>query len=119
MRVGDFAEVARNFTAEDMADYAALAGAAPADAVPEPLLAALVSYLLGVRLPGPGTNYLKQDLAFPARAPLDTTLTARVEVTRLREDKQVADLWATCRTQDGVVVAEGRSLVKYADTGLA
>lgn len=32
--------------------------------VPEPLIAGLFSTLLGVRLPGPGTNYLKQELGF-------------------------------------------------------
>ncbi|MDR5652817.1 phosphate acetyltransferase [Ruixingdingia sedimenti] len=116
MQVGDFAELRRTFTAGDMAGFAALAGVEAGDRVPEPLLAALVSYLLGVKLPGPGTNYLKQELAFPAPAPLDAPLTARVEVTRLRADKRIADLWATCRTADGTLVAEGRSLVKYADS---
>ena len=116
MQIGDYSEVTRRFTPDDIAGFAALAGVDPGDSVPEPLLAALVSYLLGVKLPGPGTNYLKQELAFPAAAPLDAPLTARVEVTRLRADKRIADLWATCRTADGTLVAEGRSLVKYADS---
>lgn len=118
MRLGDVAEVERRFSQDDLAGYAALSGVAPGAALPEPLLAALVSYLLGVKLPGPGTNYLKQELSFPAEAPLGATITARVEVTRLRDDKKIADLWATCRTEDGVMVAEGRALVKYADTAL-
>lgn len=116
MRLGDFVGMRRSFTRADLDELGDLSGAAPGDTVPEPLLAALISYLLGVRLPGPGTNYLKQELCFPNAAPLDTELVARVEVTRLREDKRIADLWASVTLDDGTVVAEGRSLVKYADT---
>lgn len=115
MELGRFAEVQRRFGAEDVDAFARLSGAS-GDTVPEPLIAAMISYLLGVELPGPGTNYLKQDLAFHRAAPLDTVLTARVEVTRLRHDKRIADLWATCRLADGTLIAEGRSLVKYRDT---
>lgn len=117
MRVGQFAEVTRSFTAEDLAGFAALAGAPAGKTVPEPLIAALFSYLLGVKLPGPGTNYLKQELRFPAPAPPGTPLTARVEITRLRPEKHLVDLWATCRLPDGTVVCEGRSLVKAKDVG--
>ncbi len=117
MQVGDFAEITRRYTAQDLADYAALSGAEAVEGVPGPLIAALFSYLLGVELPGGGTNYLKQELAFTAPAPLDTDLTARVEITRLRRDKHLVDLWATCTTPDGTVVCEGRSLVKAKDVG--
>lgn len=119
MRLGDSAETRRRFTRADLSDFARLAGADADTTVPEPLLAALISYLLGVHLPGPGTNYLKQELSFPAQAPLDAELVARVEVTRLRPEKRIADLWATCRLADGTVVAQGRALVKYADAALS
>lgn len=117
MRVGQVADVTRSYSAADLADFAALAGAGGGgeNRVPEPLIAALFSYLLGVKLPGAGTNYLKQELAFPAPAPLDTLLTARVEITRLRPEKHLVDLWATCRLPDGTVVCEGRALVKAKD----
>ncbi|MCV6594017.1 MAG: phosphate acetyltransferase [Silicimonas sp.] len=117
LHLGQRAELTRSYTAGDLAEFAALAGTAPGEAVPEPLLGALFSYLLGVELPGPGTNYLKQDFAFPAPAPLDTALTASVEITRIRAEKQIVDLWASCTTPDGTVVCEGRALVKAADTG--
>ncbi len=116
MQIGEFCGIKRTFNETDLDGFADLSGTKTNAQVPEPLLAALISYLLGVKLPGPGTNYLKQELAFPASAPLNTELTAKVEVTRLREDKRIADLWATCTLPDGTVVAEGRSLVKYADT---
>lgn len=117
MNLGDKAEIRRSYSASDMADFAALSGVAPEESVPEPLIAALFSYLLGVELPGPGTNYLKQDLAFAAAAPLDTELTASVEITRIRPEKQIVDLWARCITPDGTVICEGRSLVKVRDVG--
>ena len=115
MEVGQSASVARTYSAEDLAAFASLSGIEPVDHVPEPLIAALFSYLLGVDLPGSGTNYLKQELAFRAPAPADTELTARVEITRLRPDKHLVDLWASCTAPDGTVICEGRALVKAKD----
>jgi acyl dehydratase len=117
MTPGDRAEIRRTYTQTDIEDFAALTGAEATGHVPEPLIAALFSYLLGVRLPGSGTNYLKQDLAFAAPAPLGTELTASVEVTRVRPEKHLVDLHARCVLPDGTLVCEGRSLVKVRDVG--
>lgn len=117
MKIGQNATTRRSFSAADLASFSHLNGVEAQDHVPEPLVAGLFSYLLGVHLPGPGTNYLKQDIAFRAPAPLDTELTATVEITRLRPDKHLVDLWARCTTPDGTVVCEGRSLVKAKDVG--
>ena len=116
MNLGDRVETRRTFAPSDLDAFFALSGAEPVDRVPEPLIAALFSYLLGVHLPGPGTNYLKQELKFTGTAPLDTELTASVEVTRLRPDRHLVDLLAQCRLPDGMVICEGRSLVKAQDT---
>lgn len=117
MHVGQIAEVSRTYTAEDLGAFAALAGAVPSGTVPEPLIAALFSYLMGVKLPGSGTNYLKQELSYLRAAPLDTELTASVEITRLRPEKHLVDLWARCALPDGTLVCEGRALVKARDVG--
>lgn len=114
LKTGQTAQTARSYTRDDLAAYAALSGAS-AGTVPEPLIAALFSYLLGVELPGSGTNYLKQELVFKAPAPLNTVLQATVEVTRLRPEKHLVDLWASCTAPDGTVICEGRSLVKAKD----
>jgi len=111
MQVGQFAEVSRRYGAEELRRLAGLGAAADGAVVPEPLIGALFSYLLGVKLPGPGTNYLKQEMRFLTPAPADQALTARVEITRLRPDKHLVDLWSTCRTEDGTLICEGRSLV--------
>jgi 3-hydroxybutyryl-CoA dehydratase len=84
MQVGQSASISRSYSRADLEDFASLSGTAVPQSIPEPLIAALFSYLLGVELPGPGTNYLKQELRFLAPASSDTELTAKVEITRLR-----------------------------------
>lgn len=115
MKVGQSASVTRSFGAAELAEFAAIAGAAPGDHVPEPLIGAMFSYLLGVELPGQGTNYLKQDMVFHAPAPPDTALTATVEITRIRPETRLVDLWARCVTVEGVLICDGRALVKAKD----
>lgn len=119
LTIGANAELSRRVSADDIACYVSLGGA-PADGTcPEPLIAALFSYLLGTKLPGPGTNYLKQSLEFPRQAPIGAVLTARVEVTRLRPEKHLVDLETTCRLADGTLIARGRALVYVADVNIA
>ncbi|TYO91301.1 phosphate acetyltransferase [Oceanicella actignis] len=117
LTLGQAAEIERRFGRDELAGFAALSGApgAPPGHVPEPLVASLFSYLLGVRLPGPGTNYLKQELRFLAPSPLDEPLTARVEIVRLRPDKHLVDLATTCRDGAGRLICEGRALVLARD----
>jgi hypothetical protein len=117
MNVGDRASLSRRYAAADIADFAGLAGVSPAtiDAIPEPLIGALFSYLLGVELPGPGTNYLKQEIAFHGAARLDEDVTATVEITRLRPDKHLCDLATTLTGADGRLIASGRALVLIKD----
>ncbi|KAJ55437.1 phosphate acetyltransferase [Actibacterium mucosum KCTC 23349] len=118
MKLGDFAETTRVYSDTHRAEFETLTGQnAAAGTVPEPLIAAMFSYLLGVELPGGGTNYLKQSLSFVAQAPLDEPLTARVEITRLRPEKHLVDLATTCRTGSGTLVCEGRALVLAKDVG--
>ncbi|SME92137.1 hypothetical protein SAMN06265365_101473 [Tistlia consotensis] len=119
LQVGDRAAVTRAYTAADLAGLAELAGleGAPGEAVPEPLIGALFSYLLGRELPGFGTNYLKQELRFLRPARLDEPLTATVEITRIRPDKHLVDLSTTCSAADGTLLCEGRALVLVRDVG--
>lgn len=119
LAVGNRASIIRSYTADDIRAFLGLAGskAAPADRVPEPLIGALFSYLLGVELPGFGTNYLKQEMTFEAAAPLGRPLTATVEITRLRPEKHLADLATICTDADGTVICRGRALVLVKDVG--
>lgn len=116
LAVGDSAEMTRSFTREDVEAYVAFGGdRPPLGLAPEPLVAAMFSKLLGVDLPGPGTNYLKQELRFTAAAKLGQPLFAKVEVTALRPDKGLVDLEATCTDLDGGIICSGRALVVAKD----
>jgi acyl dehydratase len=116
VKVGDSAQVTRIFSLEDLRDYTRLSGhAVTGGQVPEPLIGGLFSYLLGVKLPGLGTNYLKQETRYESAAAIGEALTARVEITRLRPDKQLVDLATTCRLANGSLAAGGRALVYVGD----
>lgn len=116
MKVGDATEVSRVISAKDVSEYASLIQqTGTGEQVPEPLVGALFSYLLGVRLPGQGTNYLKQETTFHRVACVGDTLTARVEITRLRPEKSLVDLATTCTDSEGRLVATGRALVSARD----
>ena len=94
-------------------------GSAPeseaATAVPGPLLAGMISDLLGTRLPGRGTNWLKQKVSYPAVANVGEVITAVVEITRLRPDKDLVNLRTTCTNPVGTIVCEGEALVLVKD----
>lgn len=116
---GQTASVTRTYASADRSVFVDLAGhdgPAP-ESVPGPLIGALFSYLLGVKLPGFGTNYLKQEMRFLAPAPYDEPLTARVTVTRLRPEKHLVDLETVCETAEGTRLCEGRALVYVEDVG--
>lgn len=118
MKLGDSSEVRRAISARDVSEYAALTQhTACGEQVPEPLVGALFSYLLGVRLPGQGTNYLKQETRFHQVAQVGESLTARVEITRIRADKHLVDLSTTCTNEAGHLIADGRALVSVRDVG--
>ena len=120
MQIGDKRSLTRSFTAADLAAFHQQAGlslSGDTDSVPEPLIGALFSYLLGVELPGFGTNYLKQEMQFLRPAPLGLPLSASVEITRLRPDKHLVDLRTLCAGPDGTIYCEGRALVRAKDVG--
>ena len=121
LALGQTAGVERVFTLADIAEYVALSGdpnpvyQAVRPPVPGPLLGGLFSYLLGVKLPGPGTNYLKHRLVYPQPAYVDQALTASVQIVRLRPDKSLVNLRTVCRNAAGETVCEGEALVLVRD----
>ncbi len=118
MKVGDKTSVTRTFDEAQLTDFFGLArNAPPVQYVPEPLLSGLISYLLGVKLPGPGTNYLKQETNFLAAARPGEAITTTVEITRLRPEKNLCDLSTTCIGNNGRVLCTGRALVLVKDVG--
>ena len=71
----------------------------------------LISAVLGTKLPGPGSVYLKQSLQFLLPVRVGDTVTAEVEVTDWRADKRIIVLKTNCFNQDGEAVAEGEAVL--------
>ncbi len=72
---------------------------------------ALISAVLGTRLPGPGTIYLGQTLRFLAPVKLGDRLSIRVEVTAKDAATRRVTLACTCTNQSGATVIEGEAEV--------
>src|SRR5271166_971378 len=72
---------------------------------------ALISALLGTRLPGPGTIYLGQDLRFRKPVAPGDTITATVTVQEKRAEKRIVLLNARCTNQTGDEVLTGTATV--------
>jgi len=126
LRTGMSANAARTFTAVDLDEYGDLTGDrnpifrddAEARArgfkrriVPWPLLAGMFSDVLGTRLPGRGTGWMKQALRYHSAAYLGEALTATVSITRLRADKELVNLATRISASDERVICDGEALV--------
>ena len=75
------------------------------------LSAGFISAVIGTRLPGPGTVYMRQTLDFLAPVRIGDTVTATVEVIEKMEDKKRVRLRTTCITQEGTRGVDGEALV--------
>ncbi len=76
------------------------------------LAAGLISTVLGTRLPGPGSVYVRQELNFLAPVRIGDTVTARVEVIEIMSEKKQLRLRTTCSTHDGTtLVLDGEAIV--------
>jgi 3-hydroxybutyryl-CoA dehydratase len=75
----------------------------------------LVSAVLGTKLPGPGTIYLSQTVQFKAPVFAGDTLTAKVKVLEVRQDKPIVKLETTCENQKGELILTGESVVLVED----
>lgn len=76
------------------------------------LTAGLVSAVLGVYLPGPGTIYLSQDLKFTAPVHFGDTIEARATIIDIDRSRQRVQLETVCTNQDKVVVLKGLAVVR-------
>ncbi|MDX6383258.1 MAG: 3-hydroxybutyryl-CoA dehydratase [Blastocatellia bacterium] len=75
------------------------------------LAASLISTVLGTELPGVGTLYLSQNTRFVAPVYPGDTVTARVTVTKIRDDKPIVTLETICENQDGELLIKGEAVV--------
>ena len=124
--VGETASIDRTLTYKDIELFAVLSG----DVNPQHLDAeyaestrfqgviahgmlggALISAVLGTRLPGPGTIYLGQTLQFLAPVRIGDQLRISVTVTARDEAKKRLTLACECINQDGTTVITGEAEV--------
>jgi len=78
--------------------------------------AALISAVLGTRLPGPGTIYLGQELQFLKPVAPGDTITATVTVKEKRPRKRIVLLDTVCTNRGGDVVLKGMATVIAPET---
>jgi phosphate acetyltransferase/phosphate butyryltransferase len=118
--VGDRATIQRTLTAADLQLFAAMSGdsadpqsgSEPAGVIAHGMWgAALISAVLGTRLPGPGTSYAAQTLKFDAPVRVGDTLTITVTVTFREEATRRVVLDCRCTNQDGETVISGVATV--------
>ncbi len=129
LAVGQSAELSRVYTAAELAEYVnLLAETNPLftdvaharrlglrdTPLPGPLLGALFSCLLGTRLPGRGTNWLKQRLVIRIPVYPGDELAAAVQIVRIRPDKELVNL-RTWVDAGGQTVVDGEALVWVGD----
>ena len=126
LKVGDAAEIKKTIADEDVRAFAELTGDRNPVHLDEEyaaqtrfgrriahgmLGASLISAVLANELPGRGTVYLSQTVKFTAPVFLGDTITARVVVKHVREDKPVVTLDTFCTNQRGERVVEGEAVV--------
>lgn len=126
LKVGDTDSVTKTITDDDIRAYAQLTGDNNPVHLDEAfarttrfgrriahgmLSAGLISAVLANKLPGTGTVYLSQSLSFVAPVYPGDTITARVTVTRVREDKPIVTLETLCTNQRDETVIRGEAVV--------
>ena len=126
LKVGDAAEFTKTISESDVYLYAGVTGDLNPAHIDEEyakktffktriahgmLPAGLLSTVLGNRLPGPGSIYIRQDLRFLAPVRIGDTITARAEVIEIIPEKNRARLATFCLNQDGAKVLDGEAVV--------
>ena len=126
MAVGDRAELTRVATAGDVAEFIDSIGDhnpihqdheyAASTRFEQPIVpgmwtAALISAVLGTKLPGPGCIYVGQQIAFTRPVYFGDRITARVEVAELLADRNRVRLKTVCVNQAGQDVLVGEALL--------
>jgi 3-hydroxybutyryl-CoA dehydratase len=126
LKVGDRASITRKITDHDIRAFAEVTGDHNPVHLDEAFAretrfgrriahgmfgASLVSAVLGTELPGKGSIYLSQTLQFLGPVYIGDTVTARVTVTKVREEKSIVTLETVCENQKGETLIRGEAVV--------
>ena len=126
LKVGDSASLTRTLKSEDIKLFAVMSGDVNPAHVDEEFArsdmfheiiahgmwgGALISTLLGTKLPGPGTIYLGQTLKFAQPVALGDTITVTTTVAGKDPEKHRVAFDCCCMNQKGDVVISGSAQV--------
>ncbi|MGB6012197.1 MAG: MaoC family dehydratase [Desulfobacterales bacterium] len=126
LKIGDTAEFAKTVSESDIYLYAGITGDFNPAHINEDyakntffktriaqgmLSAGFISTVIGTKLPGTGSIYVKQDLRFLAPVRIGDTITARVEIIEIVAEKKRVRLKTTCINQEGTQVLDGEAVV--------
>ena len=126
LKVGDTASVTREITDHDIQTFAILSGDRNPVHLDESfaqttrfgrriahgmLGASLISAAIGTQLPGTGSIYLSQTLKFLQPVYIGDTLTVRITVQKVREEKSIVTLETVCENQNSETVISGEAVV--------
>lgn len=108
--VRSFAELSRDFNPVHMKAAGGFDGKSLCHGM---LVASMISAVLGTYLPGPGTIYLEQMTRFVKPVFVGDTVTARVEVTALRDSSlgKIVTLETSVWNQEKLMVISGQAKV--------
>ena len=82
------------------------------------LVGSLLSNAIGMKLPGPGTIYMEQDMKFKKPVYIGDTVTATVEIAEvINETKNILRLTTQVLNQNDEVVIDGYAVVKAPERG--
>jgi phosphate acetyltransferase len=127
IRLGDSASVVRSLTSQDLRLFAAISGDVNPAHIDQDYMnhflsgrlvghslwsAALISGVLGNKLPGPGTVYESQELRFLRPVRVGDTVTATVTTRAKRADGRSVEFDCQCVNQHGEIVAVGVAVVR-------
>jgi phosphate acetyltransferase len=125
INIGESANLTRTLSKDDIALFAVMSGDVNPAHLDEPYAessmfhriiahgmwgGALVSAVLGTKLPGPGTIYLGQDLKFRKPVGLGDTITVTVTAKEKRPDKHVVIFDCRCVNQNSEEVITGTAV---------
>ena len=126
LRIGDTAEFTKTISESDIYLFAGVTGDLNPAHINESyasntffkgriahgmLLAGFISGVIGMKLPGPGSIYIRQELKFLAPARIGDTITARVEITQMQSEKNRITLRTTCMNQENTLVMDGEAMI--------
>ncbi len=126
LKIGDTAEFSKTVSESDIYQFAGITGDFNPAHINEAyakktffktriahgiLSAGFISTVIGTKLPGTGSIYIKQTLNFLAPVRIGDTITACAEVIEIIAKKKRVRLRTTCINQEGTQVLDGEAVV--------